>query len=305
MKGSKYFLFFILFFSKNIFSQGSVVFFTGTSSSGKTTTLNIFKKFLEQQGMNHYDCLSCDFFVRDTFYESVKKHLNCDDSFEEVLIRLHNKEINKEIINEFEIKAEYNGFINFINKITELVKSDKNVLCECVLPSNKKLLERMFNLLKDVRTFFVLVYCSFEDLQIFVNERNAKASEAKTFEERCNWRDLSDVISQFCEYYKPFDVEKDNEKDVLDPFLCDDEIISIADKIDDDIKKKFLKHFFSLEEEQDSRINIELTPCLNYNFIIKNEWNNPIGEEQIKKMFKLFLISSKETFLSNEKFFIR
>lgn len=298
----KYLIFFILFFSNNIFSQGSVAFFTGTSSSGKTTTLNIFKNFLDKQGMRHYECLSCDDFVSDAFYEKAKERLNCDGDFEEVLKKLY-EDVSKDIINKLEGEAEFSGFKKFIKKILEFIKSGKNVLCECILPDNKKLLKYFFSSLKNVRIFLVLVYCSFGDLIGFVENRNEKAKNASTVDERCDWRDLSDVVGQFCGYYRPWDGKKDRESDLLG-YLSDEEIISIFDEINNNLdRKKILKHFFLLEEESDKRRNIELTPKLNYNFIITNIWDNPIIENQIKDMFKLFLTSSKEVFLSNEKFF--
>ncbi|MFH1644022.1 MAG: hypothetical protein ABIA74_02500 [bacterium] len=258
MKDIKYLIFVLIFIFRTVLSQGSVIFLTGTSSSGKTSILNEFKRMAVD-----YECLSCDEFVHEAFLKLASVCLGCKENFENINKKLNEIENGQNIRSDLECLAEVQGFDNFVIKILELVDQDKRVVCETVLPSQKEQLTFLFNSLLDIRTFFVLVYCPLDCFKEFVESRNKRALEGKSFDETFGWRDLNDVVAQFCEYYKIFDKECEKYKSCIG-----DIELSKVENFNLILKPKIYKSFceyFKLKNYMDC---YGIIPVLCYDLII-------------------------------------
>lgn len=269
MKRLKYLIFFILFFSSNLFAVGSVIFLTGPSSSGKTTILNELKK------KNLYcEYLSCDDFVQQEFWRAVRSTVLSNWVVEYYYYSYLCLEEGRTDLALLETLAEEGGFNNFTNKILELVNQNKNVVCECVLPSGDEKIKQFFNCFKNIKMFKVLIYASINDIGAFVECRNSNAREE-------GYRDFSSVLVQFCEYFVKYNISMGEENciGVVNNIEFHEALLKVDKRIKKDVKfDKILEHF-NLSDDSNSLLMVAIAPKLKYNLVIRNIYKDSIEEK--------------------------
>lgn len=222
--------------------QGKIILLDGVSSAGKSS---ICKELVQILGSS-YQIIAIDDFVKDVFAEQEKHPVSpsefiarCDECSDKMY-----------------------------EKIKEITDQGKNVICDNVLAGleGEKSVKLNLEKLKDLNTYFVLVYCPFKILVERILQRNKRARKEDNFQET---RSLALALNQFAASFK----KQKKDKDIfLEKLSREDFIKALFDaknefkndeKRFEDFKAKALKNI-GFEKEN----TVNLTSFLSYDCII-------------------------------------